>query len=308
MFLDADERLYLLHFRLNPLTQKSLNRFVEVGIRTVHLHHWASWTEIEPSPGVYDWSIVDRAIEAHRRAGFKMVVHLYGMAPDWMDGLVRRHDHTGPYRAVDPFDAGALAREAEFLHRACERLTAPDVSCCYGMPASGERVLPMGYGQPYTVQQCIDLVVGRQRIFAEHSDELWGAWHPGPALGYTSVDGHTKEKVGNEYIHEIFEAMGKEFPDHVINRLVYTYFWGGAPQWPPDPPWIKMWVGAEYCINVPSSAKRIQPYGVWGLLMSHVHAWEEGLRQPHDWEFDNVTKALEILREYHESEGLYVGR
>jgi len=194
-----------------------------------------------------------------------------------------------------------MAREAEFIERACEHLTASDVNCGYAMASSSERVLPLGYDRPYTMQQCIDLVIDRQRIFAKYSDELWGAWHPGPAVGWTSVDGHTPEKVGNEYTHEIFEAMKEEFPGHIINRLVYTYFWGGPPQWPPDPPWVKMWVGAEHCANVVGSARRMQPFGVWGLVMGHSNALEDP-RQPYDWEFDNTAKALGILREYHEKE------
>ncbi len=303
MFLDVDERLFLMHIWVNPLTQESLNRFADVGIKTCQLHGYVSWDKVEPSPGVYDWSSVDRTIDAHRAAGFKMLVNLYGTAPDWLDGVIRRpaHANSGPYRAADPMNENAMAKEAEFLHLACERLSAADAICCYAMPGSGERVLPVNYGQPYTLQQCIDVVVRRQRIFAEYTDELWAAWHPGPAEGWTSVDGHTKEKVGNEYADECFAAMLDEFPDHTINRLVYTYFWGGASQWAPRPLGVKMWVGAEYCINVPGTAERMQPYGVWGLLMSHSNAWED-IRQPHDWEYENTAKALEILSKYHEKE------
>jgi len=308
MFFDSDERLLLLQQRINPLEQESLNRLAEAGIKTVLFSEWASWHEIEPSPGQYDWGVVDGRIDMARKAGLRVGVQLYCRAPDWLEtGKVEFFHSAGTsfigssdptyglsWVAVDPFNAEAMKIEAEFLERACEHYTVPGaVECFYAMPYSAEIILPFGLG-PYTAQMCVDVVVGRQRIFAKYSNELWTAFHPHHSDGRGSVDGSTLPHVGNEHVSAVDGAMKTEFPAHTLNRLFYCYFMVGGP-WPVSPRYIKHWVGAEYAQNVAYHATLCDGLGVWGMVMGHSEAISGVRRQPTSQEYDEVAKAIAIL-------------
>lgn len=308
MFLDSDERLLLLQQRQNPLERESLNHLAEAGIKTVLLGEWSSWHEIEPSPGgPYNWDAVDRRIDMAREAGLRVGVQVYWRAPDWLEtGKVEfvyseGTSFIGPQEqvyglswvAVDPFDAEALELEAEFLEHACEHYTVPgEVECFYAMPYSGERILPFGLGE-YTEQMCVDVVMGRQRIFAKHSNELWTALHPFHADGRSSVNGSTHPHVGNEHRLACFEAMKAEFPTHQLNRIFYNYFMPGFGT-PVSPQYIKHWVGAEYIACVRAHAAMLDERGVWGMIMAHSHSSFD-IRQPTPSEYDVVAEAVEFL-------------
>jgi len=160
MFLDDDERLLPLQFRLHPANLDSLKRFREAGIKTMRLNSFASWHVIEATPGVFDFDEVDDAIELMREAGLKVAVHLYRRAPDWLPEEGKSEfvwtpgtSFLGPnpdrvfkgksWLALNPFHADSLEMELEFLERACEHFSVPGaVECSYSMPYSAERVLP----------------------------------------------------------------------------------------------------------------------------------------------------------------------
>lgn len=312
MFLDPDERLILFHQRMNPLTAVSLASFHQVGIETVHLGaRWVSWHEIEPSPGTYIWDMVDEVVDRTRQAGLKAILDVYWRAPDWLEGTVERFRTEGTWwlppdrtfnmswLAVHPFDADAMAREAEFLERVCERYAATDVLCRYGMPYSAERILPQGL--VYTEAQVVEAVLARQHVFAKYNSELWTSFHPGPATGITSVDGHTPEEVGNEHIRSCYRAMAQEFPGHVINRFVTEFFEPGGPYRHCVIDGVKLWAGAQYTTRVARNARRIcsnlkrDQWDVWGLIMAHRAFSAPGHDQPGPEAYKQVGRALRRL-------------
>jgi hypothetical protein len=304
--VDPDERLILFEQRQAPLSLESLTTFREIGIRTVMIHcQYTSWHEIEPSPGTYNWDVPDRIVDRATRAGLKIVLNTYWRAPDWLEGTITRpginvsdrkvfHTH---WCAVNPFDERAMAAEARFVRKVCERYSSPSILCRYGMPYSAERLLPRGLW-PYTEEQCIEVMLSRQRIFAEYGTELWTSLHPGPALGFTSVDGHTPEKVGNEHLWVIHDTLVREFPHHTINRFITEYFLGHGP-WPCAIGGVKTWVGAQYVRGVVENAGRIGDWDVWGLIMgfrgTSIRDTGEPPRQPADGDFAQVARAIEIL-------------
>ncbi len=302
--LSDTERLLLMHTRNRPLPLEHLTRFAKIGVETAIVYSWTSWHEIEPEPGVYRWELLDEIVERHRQAGLKVLLPLYNRAPDWVEvaidhepvfGLVHDWDPIWglSYRDIDPLDDDTLALELEFVERVCERYTTSDVHCMHGVPGCGDRILPLHYGKPYTEQQCIDLVLARQRLFAQYSDELWAAWHPAMVWGWTHPSGNVPEKCGNEYIDVCFEAMRDEFPDHTHNRIAHTYFGGGGPQWGVGVPWAKTWVGAEYMTGVVGHAAQLQRHKIWGMIMEYGSTDD----LPTDEDYANVELALEKLRE-----------
>lgn len=307
MFLDRDERLLLFHLRNIELTQESLKCFRQIGIKTAKLGaQWASWHEIEPEPGVYNWDVTDEIVERHQRAGVKVILDLYWRAPDWLEGIIDIVYDEGTtfivpdrtfsltWRAVDPFDADAMAHEAEFLERACERYSAADVLCSYGMPHGAERILPFRIRRDYTEQECVDIVLGRQRIFARYGDELWTTFHPYHARAETgSIDRSTHPHVGNEHLWACYAAMREEFPGHVLNQFLCAFFTDSGP-WGCAIEGVKVWVGAEFPAGVVHHARILPDYDPWGLIMGHRHHTAVS-QQPDSTVYARVEEALEIL-------------
>lgn len=305
--LDDDERLILLHQRDAPLTLETMQAIRDAGIETALAQTWVSWHEIEPLPGIYNWSVPDELVARHKRAGLKTLLALYYKPPTWVrrifydahaESFHRDVVFEVPWSAADPFDPDTAQAERDFLHRACERYSAADVTCYYAMHRSGERILPPGTGE-FEEHEIVDgVVMPRQRIFAQYSDELWAAHHRAPV----------GSGAGNEYLWACFEAMKREFPNHVVNRIIYTFFtlpgWeyelglkGGGVD--------KYWVGAEYCSNVVRNAGRITQYNAWGMVMGSINIEPVSQSdvvyrappQPTPEEIEAIAEAVRILGE-----------
>lgn len=294
MFLDSDEHIILLQQRPNPLTLESLRLFKQTGLKTIMHIPMCSWHEMEPTPGTYDWSVGDAVIETARAAGFKSILGLYVRSPDWAwpYPIVAPWYNGGidtlfelPVHAVSCFNPAGLAAEINFLSRACEHYTAPDVSCCYAMPYGSERIIPPN--MPHTEQQVIDVVLARQRVFGRYGDDLWTAFHPKPSLN--------NEKTGNEHLWACYAAMKQAFPTYTLHRIIYTFF--TLSRFKNDIPGTKLWVGAEYAANVLKHAQRISRYNAWGMVMCHSHSVYD-VRQPTPQEYTNTAAAVELLEGY----------
>lgn len=315
MFLDPEERLILFHQRSNELSLESLCGFRDAGIKTVeHDARFCSWHEIEPVPGKYRWDILDRLIDKCREANLKSSIGVYWRAPDWLGGCINQERTAGTWwlapdrafpdswRVVDPLNLDVLERELEFLHRVCAHYTAPDVMCRYAMYYGGERIMP--FFSEYTEQQVIDTVLSRQRVFALYSDELWMSLHPFHADGTASIDGKTLQKVGNEHMWAVFDALAAAFPKHTIHNFVTEFFVTNtetlSEQVSRFNPAITKWVGAQFTKGVVHNARRLEDYGLWGMLMAHDWIYNE--RQPTAWDFNRTAEAVEILNDSLHSE------
>jgi hypothetical protein len=324
MFLDKDERLLPLIGDSNPLALTSLRGLKEVGIKTVRLNCWAYWSEMEPEPGVYCW---DKAIEENvalaREAGLKVAVHLYRRAPDWLpkagqikivynegSWIIGSRDDGRPgyaWLSVNPFHAETLKIELGFLEQACKHFSVPgEVQCTYSLPYGGEIMLPPYTGE-YTEQMCIDVVLARQEVFAEYSDELWSAFSPYCMHACSSINGQIDPHVGGEHAPAVYAAMCEHFPDHSIHRLLYGYFdmQGG---WDKGMlPGVKTWVGAEFAANVAHNAKRLNTVGAWGMVMGCAPGYSIRYSQITSRGFDNIAEAIKTLEEGRsEAEEIYM--
>jgi hypothetical protein len=308
MFLDNDERLLLFYQRPTPLTPESMAGFRKAGIRTIHFGARSmSWHELEPSPGNYNWGPIENVINQARQAGLKSIVDVYWRAPDWLkEGTIEIVRGPGtvnvapdrvwdlPWLSVSPFSEYAMQAEAEFVEQACKHLTAPDVLCRYAMHYGGERILPFGLPE-YTEEDCVNLVLRRQRIFAKYADELWTAFHPHMAEAITgSIDRTTHPHVGNEHLWACYDAMRKEFPNHTLNQFVTELFVHSSFNVHIEG--VRVWVGAQFISGLRANAARAKDYGAYGLIMAH-HGIDELDKQPTERDFGIVKEGLEILRQ-----------
>jgi len=292
MFLDNDEHIILLQQRPNPLTPESLRLFRQAGIKTIMHIPMCSWHEMEPARGTYNWDVGDRVIDLARSANLKSIIGLYVRSPDWAwpYPIVAPWYNGGidtlfnlPVHAVNCFIPEALAAEIDFLEHACDHYTANDVQCCYAMPYGAERIIPQN--MPYVAEKLIEVVLARQRVFGQYSDDLWTAFHPSPASN--------KENTGNEHLWACYAAMQQAFPSHTLHRIIYTFFTLCSFQ--NDIADTKLWVGAEYAANVLKHAQVLGQYNAWGLVMCHTHSVFDA-RQPTPQEYADTAAAVDLLK------------
>ena len=330
MFLDTDERLVLLQHRVRPLSLEVLEGFRDAGIKTVrNSARTVSWHEIEPARGgPMDWSAVDQFVGLSLKAGLKVVLEFYWRAPDWVtakqefvrgphtsfidpDGVYEVDGKEASWLAIDPFHQDTLDEELEFLDKACQRYSSDRVLVGYAMPYQGERILPFWLPIQYTEEQCVDIVLQRQRVFAQYHDELLSAFHPWSYDPVTeSIDRSTMPHHGTEHMHAAHRAILKEFPNHTLNHFISTYFAYGGPfpiegrkavGFPNHHPIpyssnYKVWVGAQYTKGVVGNSLKADRYGLDGLVMGtggHHGNYEFG--DPNTWAFEQAARAVEIL-------------
>jgi len=82
-FLADDDYIIAMDFiyESRPLSYDNLCAIRDAGIKT--LSYFTFWDQIEPDRGVYDWSILDSAIERANKAGLKVLISDYSKAPGW---------------------------------------------------------------------------------------------------------------------------------------------------------------------------------------------------------------------------------
>ena len=311
MFLDQDERLLLFHHKPVPLTLDELKGFRDAGIKTVkHSARQTSWHAIEPAPGTYNWSEVDKCVELSLKADMKVILDLYWRAPDWISHKIEFHRSAGTsfldpdwcypvsWLAVNPFYEEACIAEELFLHEACRRYNSPEMMCAYAMPHGGERILPFLTGVDYTEQQCINIVYYRQAVFAQYYDELWTTFHPWAAdPTKESVDGTTLPRIGNEHIDAVYDALLRGFPDHTMNHFITVFFAAAGPFKLSVKDRYRVWTGAQFVHGAPGNAKRIDKFDVYGLIMAHEGVNPENrFGRPGPREYERVRKAIRTLK------------
>lgn len=291
MFVGENERLIVVDQRgaQAPLDGADFRALAAVGVRTVLLEAWASWHAIEPNPSQYDWQALDERVELALASGMKVLLPTYHRAPDWWAEVLPKAAVYGNgtdaayglrHLALDPRWVGVAEAEQVFICAICEHyLNWMGVRCIYGVPYLGEAIMPKGAWNRDIVQGA---VINRQRVFAAYGDELWTSFHPA----------YNSQGYGNEYTQAIYAAMREKFPDHRLNRLVWTFFTSEGCQWKADVE-ARHWVGAEYADNVVRNAGRLSQWGMWGMICALRPFAAEGALE--HWRIDAVGEAIELL-------------
>lgn len=271
------------------MTARDLRTLSEAGVRTALLEAWASWHVLEPDPGRYDWRALDARVETVLRAGLKVLLPTYHRAPDWWAEVLPKAALYGEgtdaayglrHLALDPRWVGVSEAEREFIRAICEHYQGwGGVQCMYAIPYVGEAVMPRGAWDRDFV---VSTVLARQAMFAVFNDELWTSFHPA-----YSHQGH-----GNEYAGAIYEAMAERFPQHRLNRLVWTFFTCAGCQWKADVN-ARHWVGAEHAENIEQNAGRLAEWGMWGLICAPRSFDATGPVE--SWRFDAIGRAVRAL-------------
>ena len=164
------------------------------------------------------------------------------------------------------------------------------------MPYGGERILPPYTGE-YTEQMCVDMVLARQEVFAEYSDELWSAFSPYCMHACSSINGQIDPHTGGGHDTAVYAAMCEHFPDHSIHRILYGYFEVEGPWDRGMLPGVKTWVGAEFAAGVANNAKRLNGLGAWGMVMGCDPDYHVRHGQLTSRDFDNIAEAIKTLED-----------
>ncbi|GAA2832187.1 beta-galactosidase [Crossiella cryophila] len=90
------------------------------GFRVGSLRFWDSrtrWATLQPRPGEYDWSVLDRLVDSARRAGLPALM-VFGGTPEWAAPQGPKAPYDDGSRAAPPDD---LARWEEFVRAVGQR-------------------------------------------------------------------------------------------------------------------------------------------------------------------------------------------
>ena len=158
-FIGPDEHIVILEYNPYPgrtFSDPDLERLAAAGVKTIACY--LMWYQVEPEPGVYDWSSVDLLVERYRRAGLKTIIKVCLFPPtsfneDWylrdragnVQNKMSAVDSRGDweyYPNISYWNPDGWQYHLKFIELACEHLSAPDVLCINISPANGEALIP----------------------------------------------------------------------------------------------------------------------------------------------------------------------
>ena len=247
-FIEADERVIIMDINRHTyfgegedysLSATEMAQLREAGVKTILQQMW--WSQIEKEPGERDWTPVDVSLERADRAGVKVLLGCYqiapaGLNPDWYqvrpDGVVMQH--------FSIWNKEAEAYEEQFIRELAERYAGPGVLFQNTLISDGETLLhPSGswhdragldsfrawYGddQPtignadrgWLLQSILDKFRQYQGLLMEVQEhrELWTQLHP-----FIQSVG-----AGTQYQPQVLAFEREQWPDAALFWLLYTF-------------------------------------------------------------------------------------
>jgi len=143
MFLDKNEHVILYETVQIPYTIDELKRLYECGVRTMLT--WAYWYQMEPKPGEYNWSRVEKVIERCDNAGLKLIINAPANAPCGYPKSWYLRDRRGNYlnrsawgRGFSYWNKDALAYRDYFTEMFCKKFSSENVLCASSFYHEGE--------------------------------------------------------------------------------------------------------------------------------------------------------------------------
>jgi len=148
MFLVDDEYIVLMSLdnsieKFHVITLDDKKRFRDVGIQTTI--EYPERVSIEPTQGIYDFSLMEKMLERNRTADLKTIFTLcQSFLPAWMpedwfgktqDGNIARH-------VLSMWNKEAQKSTREYYREVIQKFAAPDVLFVFGEWQCGEGALP----------------------------------------------------------------------------------------------------------------------------------------------------------------------
>ena len=304
-------------YEKRPMALDDLKKCREVGIETAFQFIW--WNKIETAPGVYDWTMVEEAINRVMSADMKLILFLYEMPPqfypdDWY--LIQDSGHRITHLSL--WNPEAQAKEHEFIKMFCERYVSDKIHIANSLQRDGETMLPIvpcvrgshaiksyqeRYGtseitgdNPNTLEwlkeSVLNTLIEHQNIFLSynHHRDIWGAYHKKI---------HSKW-CGTSFIDSLYQKYREVYTDTVnINVIQFTYIPHGHSFYSEikrdiEKFGLNVWGGSEYCEGLPSASPIAKEFKLRGLVTAPIHPFVPH-RTIEPWMIENFKNAINLL-------------
>jgi len=296
------------------LSEAEMRQLREVGVKTILQQMW--WNQIEKEPGKRDWTPVDVSLGRAERAGVKVVLGCYqiapsGLNPDWYqrrpDGIVMPH--------LSFWNREADAYEEGFIRELAARHAGPNVLLQNSIISDGETMLhptgswhdPAGlasfrvwYGDDkptvanarrgWLQQSIFDKFLQYQGLLlkVQNHNEIWTQLHP------------MTNSPEAQFMDTLFKELRCVWPDVVMNWLLYTFC-----EFPPD--WrskqatiakdnrINLIHGAMHIAGLPTSVPVAKALGSRLLCGPRHDTILPGIKEIGSDALDAIEKAIKEL-------------
>jgi Beta-galactosidase len=293
-FITPDDHIILMDIPKvtgQRVSQDEMCQLRDAGILTT-FRFYTEWDEVNPAPGVWDFSGLDAYVAQANAVGMKTLLACYSHGPSWAptDWLVQTA--TGPQpRVLSPWNEAAQAASLELYTKMRDHFTSPTVEVIDTWLVDGETMflnepawydpealasykLVMGSSavpavlNPDTDKWLHDSYIGmymnQQTILQAAHNEVWTALHPALAGMYQN---------GNIWIPDLL-ANYATFPGVQICQFYYTwiqwqYLWPAMLAWKAQFN-THVFGGAEYSTGLPTTAPAAKAFG-GGLLCGVLH-------------------------------------
>lgn len=307
MFLDPTEHILIMDEVTCPFSLDDLKKLEGAGIKTVFGNCFIRWDEIyKQGISELDWSSIDRNIERYLHTNLKLLLPTYYTMPGWFpsewyiknteipEHRIPNYGNEDFRNAVDNFINQILIHYADIQDR---------IQLIYAIPSGGEFVIDpfMEDNFPFTDDDVIDFVIGRQKLFVKQHEEIWMSFHNwlGNARGWN-----------REHLPLLYDALRDEFPYVPRYSIQFAHFMIGAFSTTDVSLQLKVkrynrkygiqfFIGSQYCDGLIMNIDAAIQQGVRGFFTAPFHL--ENPKKPTHLEDWMLTAMVETNKRFEEA-------
>ena len=250
-------------FEGRPLSYDNLCQIRDAGVKTVT--YFTFWDQIEKARGVYDWSILDRAVNDATKAGLKILIGDYSQGPTWCpkDWYCASNpndlDKIMHWKSLSIWNEEAQQYVEDFIRLLGSRYISDTVKLYSTQSVAGESYLPFEPDNPFFDVSAIEdyqKYVNNDTALpipyphrSPNGDAITEEW-----LRISIVKAMVRRNkllielngineilhaghhlcnwqyagCGSPFIRDVLDAYVVEFPGVIINGIQYTYWYHEA--------------------------------------------------------------------------------
>lgn len=310
MFLSPDEHILIMDEIKRLFSLDDLLKLEDAGIKTIYGNCFIRWDKIRLHSGDafgWDWSSVDSIIEKYLHTNLKLLLPTYYTMPDWFPAewyikntLIPEHripnyGNIDFRHTVDNFINQILIHFADIRDK---------IQLIYAIPSGGEFVIDpfLEDNLPFTDEEIIEFVVGRQKLFVKQHGEVWMSFHNwlGNPRGWN-----------NAHLPILYQAIVDEFPRADKYSIQFAHFAIGAYSTTDlsyqsmvtsykEKYGIEFFVGSQYCDGLLKNLDAAISQKVRGYFTAPFHLENPNFPTSLEpWMFVNMMYANKRFEEEH---------
>ena len=253
-------------FEGRPLSYDNLCQIRDAGVKTVT--YFTDWSQIEKARGVYDWSILDRAVNDATKAGLKILIGDYSQGAAWcpkewycatLNNTPIENQQIQHWKSLSIWNKEAQQYVEDFIRLLGSRYISDTVKLYSTQSVAGESYLPFEPDNPFYDVSAIEdyrKYVNNDTALpipyphrSPNGDAITNEW-----LRISVVNAMVRRNkllielngineiwhaghhlcnwqyagCGSPFIRDVLDAYLVEFPGVIINGIQYTYWYHEA--------------------------------------------------------------------------------